>query len=273
MPARAGRGRRGGRSSVRGGRGGEHRGGVQQRPGSTTSWCARCAPATRGRSWACPGLVASPLAYRSRAVLDPAGARRVRRCWATTSRSRRTTPPPSCAIVPQRPAGTEGWLVGRRAGRDRVPGLDDRHPAGGGERRARPRRRDGLRCSVAGPEQVRFHADWEKLVLALTLAAARPGGWSIDESRHARESPAPARVPEPQLLRDLAGGDRSGCWSRTAWRARTSSPRAGRCAPAVPAPAPLDAAGAAAVLATGAPTEREARSARFGPGDLGPRLA
>ncbi|WP_405419361.1 hypothetical protein [Pseudonocardia alni] len=45
------------------------------------------------------------------------------------------------------------------------------------------------------PEDVRFHAGWEPLVLALTLAAARPGGWSIDESRHARES-----LPPPVYL-------------------------------------------------------------------------
>ena len=45
------------------------------------------------------------------------------------------------------------------------------------------------------PEDVRFHADWEPLVLALTLAAARPGGWSIDESRHSRES-----LPPPVYL-------------------------------------------------------------------------
>lgn len=33
-----------------------------------------------------------------------------------------------------------------------------------------------------------FHGDWEKRVLALTLAAGAMGHWSIDESRHARET-------------------------------------------------------------------------------------
>jgi nitrile hydratase len=33
-----------------------------------------------------------------------------------------------------------------------------------------------------------FHAAWEKRALALTLAAGAMGHWTIDESRHARES-------------------------------------------------------------------------------------
>lgn len=37
-----------------------------------------------------------------------------------------------------------------------------------------------------------FHAPWEKRALALTLACGAMGHWSIDESRHARESLHPA---------------------------------------------------------------------------------
>ena len=37
-----------------------------------------------------------------------------------------------------------------------------------------------------------FHAEWERRVLGLTLASAALGHWSIDESRHARESLPPA---------------------------------------------------------------------------------
>jgi nitrile hydratase subunit beta len=33
-----------------------------------------------------------------------------------------------------------------------------------------------------------FHGDWEKRALALTLCAGGMGHWSIDESRHARET-------------------------------------------------------------------------------------
>ncbi|KQV82078.1 nitrile hydratase subunit beta [Rhizobium sp. Root1220] len=37
-----------------------------------------------------------------------------------------------------------------------------------------------------------FHADWEKRALGLTLSSGAFGAWNIDESRHARESIAPA---------------------------------------------------------------------------------
>ena len=45
------------------------------------------------------------------------------------------------------------------------------------------------------PEHVRFHAEWEKRVLALTLAMGATGQWNIDQSRAARES-----LPPPQYL-------------------------------------------------------------------------
>ncbi|MEJ3656348.1 nitrile hydratase subunit beta [Actinomycetes bacterium KLBMP 9759] len=45
---------------------------------------------------------------------------------------------------------------------------------------------------VPEPEDERFHADWERKAFALTLAAARPGRWNIDQSRHARETLHPA---------------------------------------------------------------------------------
>ncbi|WP_323785021.1 nitrile hydratase subunit beta [Thalassovita sp.] len=41
-------------------------------------------------------------------------------------------------------------------------------------------------------ETTRFHADWEKRVLGVTLASAALGYWNIDASRHARESLPPA---------------------------------------------------------------------------------
>jgi len=45
------------------------------------------------------------------------------------------------------------------------------------------------------PEHVRFHAEWEKRVLALTLAMGATGQWNLDQSRAARES-----LPPPQYL-------------------------------------------------------------------------
>ena len=41
-------------------------------------------------------------------------------------------------------------------------------------------------------EEPVFHAAWEKRALGLTLCASALGKWTIDESRHARESLHPA---------------------------------------------------------------------------------
>jgi nitrile hydratase len=41
------------------------------------------------------------------------------------------------------------------------------------------------------PDEPLFHAAWERRALALTLAAGAMGHWTIDESRHARESLPP----------------------------------------------------------------------------------
>ena len=38
-----------------------------------------------------------------------------------------------------------------------------------------------------------FHADWEKKVLAINVAAGAMGAWTIDGIRHARESLPPAQ--------------------------------------------------------------------------------
>ncbi len=53
----------------------------------------------------------------------------------------------------------------------------------------------GMQCFGPLPLEVDeplFHAPWESNVLGLTLAAGALGLWSIDESRHARESLPPA---------------------------------------------------------------------------------
>lgn len=44
---------------------------------------------------------------------------------------------------------------------------------------------------VPEPEDERFHAGWERRALALVLAVGAAGRWSIDASRHARESLPP----------------------------------------------------------------------------------
>lgn len=42
------------------------------------------------------------------------------------------------------------------------------------------------------PHEPPFHADWEARALAVTLAVGALGHWTLDESRHARESLPPA---------------------------------------------------------------------------------
>lgn len=51
---------------------------------------------------------------------------------------------------------------------------------------------DGFGPVIPEPDEPAFHAEWERRVLALTLAMARPGGWNIDMSRFAREDRSPA---------------------------------------------------------------------------------
>lgn len=46
---------------------------------------------------------------------------------------------------------------------------------------------------VAEKDEPVFHGDWEKRVLAMTVAVGASGEWNIDASRFARESLAPAR--------------------------------------------------------------------------------
>ncbi|MBT6608373.1 MAG: nitrile hydratase subunit beta [Rhodospirillaceae bacterium] len=52
----------------------------------------------------------------------------------------------------------------------------------------------GLGVIDAEPEEIEpvFHAEWERRMLALSLASAAHGRWNIDVSRHARERQHPA---------------------------------------------------------------------------------
>lgn len=48
--------------------------------------------------------------------------------------------------------------------------------------------REGFGAVQPEPEDLRFHADWERQALALTLAMGATGSWNIDQSRSARET-------------------------------------------------------------------------------------
>jgi nitrile hydratase len=52
--------------------------------------------------------------------------------------------------------------------------------------------RHGFGAVAPEPDEPVFHADWERRALGLTLAAGALGHWTLDASRHARESLPPA---------------------------------------------------------------------------------
>ena len=180
-----------------GGRQGEHMHAVSTPRASTTSSSARSAPAIPGACSGCRRSGTSRRAYRSRAVHRPArGAGGVRAGAPTRHRDpglglhRRAALPGGADA----PAGSEGLDEAALAGA-RHPRLDDRHrpAAARHERAAGPRRaRRGSGRSRPSADEPVFHAPWERRALALTLGAGAMGHWTIDESRHARESLHPA---------------------------------------------------------------------------------
>lgn len=119
---------------------------------------------------------------------------------------------------------------------------------------------------IPEPEGELFHADWERVALAITLAMGATGTWNIDESRSVRET-----LPEYHSLtyyqlwirgliellqrHGLVGEDELAAGRML--HAPASVTRV------------LRAADVSAVLAKGAPTVRPANSpARFAVGDL-----
>src|SRR5688572_22891540 len=94
-------------------------------------------------------------------------------------------------------AGRDGGLERAKAGGARDTRRDDRHrpaaAAGAGMNGAQDLGGQ-MGFGPVAPERNEpvFHADWEKRALGVTLAAGAMGHWTIDESRHARESLHPA---------------------------------------------------------------------------------
>lgn len=112
-----------------------------------------------------------------------------------------------------------------------------------------------------------FHADWEKRALGLTLSSGAFGAWTIDESRHARESLPPATYLAASYYE---------IWTRAleallerhgfATRAEIDTGHK-QLAPATPRRI-LTADRVAATLARGGPCDRPvAMAPRFKPGD------
>jgi len=58
----------------------------------------------------------------------------------------------------------------------------------------------------AEPDEPVFHAEWERRIFALTLAAGSLGQWNIDKSRHARESQPPVQYLENSYYQTWLAG-------------------------------------------------------------------
>jgi nitrile hydratase len=120
---------------------------------------------------------------------------------------------------------------------------------------------------IPEPEAEYFHAGWERRALALTLAAGATGRWSIDASRHARESLPPAQyLTSSYYAIWIAALERllvaAGLVDADELAARRSL------RPGVPVPRVLAAADVPAVLAAGSPSDRPVDApARFAVGD------
>ena len=121
---------------------------------------------------------------------------------------------------------------------------------------------------IPGKNEPYFHGDWEKRALAVTLACGALGQWTLDESRHARETIPPAHylsksyydiwitALEKLLLRHgLVTAEELQAGDALTPRPVTRNP-------------PLAADRVTAALAKGAPTERAVSTApRFSIGD------
>lgn len=106
---------------------------------------------------------------------------------------------------------------------------------------------------VPEPEEERFHADWERQVLALTLAMGASGEWNIDMSRSARET-----LPDYHALtyyeKWMKGLEKLLMERRLVDRDEMAAAR--MLHPPRPVPRVLRAVDVAAALAYGAPTQR-----------------
>jgi len=117
------------------------------------------------------------------------------------------------------------------------------------------------------PNEPPFHGEWEKRVLALTLAMAAPGGWNIDMSRSARESIPPGEYLSKSYYQIwLAGLEKLMAERGLVMPDETN---AGHLLyPPKPVPRTLAAENVESVLRRGGPTERETSTkARFKIGD------
>jgi len=126
--------------------------------------------------------------------------------------------------------------------------------------------RHGFGAVQPEDETRRFHADWERRVLGLTLAAGALGHWNLDASRHARERLSPAVYYGASYYEIWLRGlehllERAGEVSRAELAAGQAQ------APGVRSDRRLSAEDVPGVLARGGPTDRPGPEPAFAPGD------
>lgn len=119
---------------------------------------------------------------------------------------------------------------------------------------------------VPEPDEPWFHAEWEGRALGIVLACGALGRWTLDESRHARETLPPAvyygvTYYEIWVRALLVLLQRHGLVTAQELASGTATP-------AEADPRQLKAANVATALARGGPTDRPIDTpARFAPGD------
>jgi nitrile hydratase subunit beta len=125
----------------------------------------------------------------------------------------------------------------------------------------------GFGAVVPEPDEPVFHADWERRVLALTLAMGATGEWTLDAARFARENRPPAEYLSESYYQLWLGGLEQLLVERgLVAPAELAAGRSLR--PATPLRGILAAGEATGLLKRGRPTNREApRPARFQVGD------
>jgi nitrile hydratase len=117
------------------------------------------------------------------------------------------------------------------------------------------------------PDEPAFHARWERRAFGVTLAMGATGSWTLDESRHARESLPPAEYLSSGYYEIWAKGvEKLVVQAGLVTEEELKEGRALR--PPAPVKRVLAASEVPAVLARGGPTERSTeRPARFAVGD------
>jgi nitrile hydratase beta subunit len=125
----------------------------------------------------------------------------------------------------------------------------------------------GFGAVMPEPDEPVFHADWERRVLALTLAMGATGEWTLDAARFARENRPPAEYLSKSYYQLWLAGLQQLLVERGL--VAPAELAAGRSlGPATPLRRTLAAGDATELLQRGRPTNREApRAARFKVGD------